>query len=119
MNIIRRFLAPLLAVSFATGALLVSPKPAEAENEWFNCRATSVFDDNTKILVSCSNSQSGTSWVAINVADHPAAKVARFVSMANSSVLSGRHFRVFLIDSPTCGFGGCRLATAWGIHTTP
>ena len=117
MKIIRRFVEPMLAGFLAIGAVLLTAKPAKAVNEWFNCRPTSVFEYNGQVQVSCSNSQSGTSWVAININDHPSAKVARFVSLASTALMTGRQFRVFLVDMPGCGFGGCRLATAWGLHT--
>lgn len=105
----------------AYAGLSLAPNVASAA--WFNCDITAVYEDQDmdQLFVQCSNTVSGHGWFAIRTADYDGYSENRFMQMASSALLSGRHFRVNHGTTDCTGSnwsaGQCYYVTAWSIYT--
>ncbi len=95
---------------------------------WFSCQADEVMEFSDRIHVRCSNplsisyrgTNSNVRYIAITKDD--TAKANRFTSVAPTSVISGRTFRVEIEENSEahnvagCRPSDCRTPTAFGIQ---
>jgi hypothetical protein len=110
-------LVALISAFFALGLI-----PAQAMAGWFACEPNEVMELGNRIHVRCSNTVTldgdTVRYIAIGKSDD--ARSARFVSMGNAALLSGKTFIVHIpwsSDSNTagCATSNCRSPTAFGV----
>lgn len=115
-----RMFTALFVASFA-GAIILLPAAAKADS-WFSCQPTEVIELSNRIHVRCSNTiTAGTDvvrYLAVGKTDTNAA--ARFISLANAALLSGKIFRVIVPTSSATNIAGClttdcRTPTTFGV----
>jgi hypothetical protein len=115
-----------LSLSFVFGALLfaitsLAPRTAAAAPSitpfWWNCQADMIFETSGELQVHCTNpATTGLDWTAVNISNVGSSAASRFVSMAESAILSGRRFRVFLTNTDCASSTvNCKYSTSWSI----
>jgi hypothetical protein len=101
---------------------IVGLVPAQAMAGWFSCQPTEVIEFGNRIHVRCSNTVTldgdVVRYVAIGKSDN--ATSARFVSLGNAALLSGKVFRVYLATTSAsnttgCLASDCRTPAAFGV----
>lgn len=111
-----------LAALALLGSLIVLPQSAFADN-WVSCQPIEVIEKTSMVHVKCSanvtvDTNTTIRYLAISKSDAEA--VRRFVSFANSALLSGKTFRVYAYSSTTenpsgCSTGDCRGVKYFGL----
>ncbi len=122
-NAISKLLLKLsLSALVFTGVGAVA-KPASAATEWFNCAPSNVTEFSGRLVVSCSNrpnSNNNISALAFSTTNAEQAK--RYLSMANTALVTGKYFRVHIeMGTPSnppswCPVGYCRVPSAFGVQ---
>lgn len=111
--------------AIALGGVTVS---ADAHaDQWWNCQPQAVHElvlsGVRQFQVECSNAYPAISTVFY--AGEPLsgtgaitdAQASRFLSVAEAAIVSGRIFRVHIVDANTCpGASNCRYADAWTLY---
>lgn len=95
-----------IATVFCAG-IFAFPRIAKADT--FSCSPTDVIELSNRIHVRCSNSitlgSDTVKYLSINLSDE--SKCARFISMANTALLSGNSFYVGVSPTSETNVSGC------------
>jgi len=117
----------LSILTFATTIGGIATGRQALADQWWNCQPTAVFEvvagGVRQFQVECSNTYPPNS--AVNFAGAPLsgvgaltdAQASRFASMAEAAIVSGRIFRIHIIDANVCASTtNCRYADAWSLY---
>jgi len=116
LSIFRIFNMAVLSAAALVGVTSATEKVDAAA--WYNCKPISVFEFSGELEVNCSNNYSGSiNWIGATISSLTSTQQARFVSMAEAAILSGKTFRVFMTDTqcPVAG-ANCRIANSWSLY---
>jgi hypothetical protein len=114
-------LSGLLGVVALCGLALVPSEASAAPSitpAWWNCQPDMIFETAGELEVHCLNPfTTGLDWTAVNISSVGSAAAARFTSMAQAAILSGRRFRVFLTNNDCASApSNCKYATSWSLY---
>jgi hypothetical protein len=94
----------------------------EARADWYNCRPIEVLEFSGRVHVRCSNVMTlgGNRIFFVAIKNTDDLKVQRWITLANSALLSGKIFKANIPASSSTNVSGClaadcRTPTAFGI----
>jgi hypothetical protein len=126
---IRDFLAGRARAALAVLTMLAAFLPAvpASADGYFECIPDELTEFSDRIHVRCTNGYVTTGgqtirYLAISKTD--TARAQRFITLANSAMLSGQFFLVLVTDSASgnvagCGSSDCRSPTSFGVRLRP
>ena len=108
----------LLGILLVIGGVAAVPNAASAD--WLTCNVREVGEFSNRVHVRCWNSivVNGNTVTYLAIGKTDTTMVARFISLATSSLLSGKPFSVDVPVSATgnvsgCGSTNCRTPSVW------